>query len=117
MNSALVLLFAHAATRSITTDNGFTSIVSRSLLTRRNSWKDLAVKNLIPPNADAARTGRDGGSGSMHALKLGDVAAHRIRIRLGPRDDGITTLAPQTRSDRVRQIKFGTRVSDEKLGR
>jgi len=53
----------------------------------------------------------------MHALKLGDVAAHRIRIRLGPRDDGITTLAPQTRSDRVRQIKFGTRVSDEKLGR
>jgi hypothetical protein len=77
----------------------------------------LVARNLAPLNADAAQTGQRGGSGSMHALKLGDVAAHRIRIRLGPRDDGITTLAPQTRSDRVRQIKFGTRVSDEKLGR
>jgi hypothetical protein len=52
---------------------------------------------------------------ACHALKLGDVAAHRVKIRLRPRDDGITTLAPQTCSNRARQIKFGPRVWDEKL--
>jgi len=58
MNSARVSRCAHEGTRSFTTGNGFTSTVSRSLLTRRNSSTDLAARNLIRLNADAANWAR-----------------------------------------------------------
>jgi hypothetical protein len=72
----------------------------------------LVASDLIRVSADEVPIGQGGESGS---IKLGDVAAHRIRIQIttAGRQDHDPGSAP---SHRGRQIKLGRRVWDEKLG-